>query len=127
MPDDRTIDGTSILPLFKNKKVTRVTPLFWYFYKISPQAALREEVWIMIAKLEKEVPKSEHAFTYRHMQYLKEKPLVDFELYNIKNDIEQKNNLAKSESKRFTKMKKKDARATQRNYYRRLYLARIWL
>jgi len=61
----------------------------------------------MVAKLDVEIPKSEHAFLCSHMKYLKEKPLVNFELYNTQNDIEQKHNLAKTEPERFKKMKKK--------------------
>ena len=34
MPTDRKIDGTSILPVFKNQKLVRKTPLFCYFYSI---------------------------------------------------------------------------------------------
>jgi len=107
MPADRVIDGTNILPIIKGGKIIRDSPLFWYFYRIAPQAALREGDWIMIAKLDVEIPKSEHAFLCSHMKYVKEKPLVNFELYNIKNDIEQKHNLAKTEPERFEKMKKK--------------------
>jgi len=61
----------------------------------------------MIANVGKELPKSEHAFFSNHMKYSKESPLVDFELYNIKNDIGQEHNLAKTKKDRFEKMKKK--------------------
>lgn len=107
MPVNRKIDGTNILPIIKGGKIIRDNPLFWYFYKIAPQAALREGDWIMVARLGVEIPKSEHAFLCSHMKYLKEKPLVNFELYNIKNDIGQQHNLADDEPERFNAMKKK--------------------
>ena len=106
MPVDREIDGTNILPIICGGKINRKKPLFWYFYRKSPQAALRDGNWIMISKLGKELPESEHGFFFDHTKYLKEEPLVDFELYNIKNDIEQKNILNLIEPKQFRKMKK---------------------
>ncbi len=107
MPTDRAIDGVSILPIFKNKKIVRKTPLFWYFFRDFPQAALREGDWIMVARLDSEIPKTQHRFYCSNMHFIREKPLVSFELYNIKNDIGQQNNLADSKPERFKAMKKK--------------------
>jgi len=81
MPTDRKIDGTSILPVFKNKKLVRKAPLFSYFFRDFPQAALREGDWIMVARLDSEIPKSQHRFYCSNMHFIREKPLVEFELY----------------------------------------------
>jgi len=107
MPTDRKIDGTSILPVFKNQKLIRKTPLFCYFYRDFPQASMREGDWVMVARLDSEIPKSQHRFYCSNMHFIRKKSLVEFELYNIKNDIGQQNNLAKIEPDRFEKMKKK--------------------
>jgi len=105
MPTDRPIDGTSFLPVFKGKRIYRKTPLFWYFYREFPQAAMRQGNWVMIGRLDADA--TEHRFHCSDMYFLKEKALVSFELYNIRKDIGQQNDLASVETKRFNAMKKK--------------------
>jgi len=105
MPTDRAIDGTSFLPVFKGKRIYRKTPLFWYFYREFPQAAMRQGDWVMIARLDADA--AEHRLHCSDMYFIKEKQLISFELYNIRKDIGQENDLATLETKRFDAMKKK--------------------
>jgi len=105
MPTDRAIDGTSFLPVFKGKRIYRKTPLFWYFYREFPQAAMRQGDWVMIARLDADAV--EHRLHCSDMYFIKEKLLISFELYNIRKDIGQENDLATVETKRFDAMKKK--------------------
>jgi len=106
MPTDRAIDGASFLPVLNGKPIQRKTPIFSYFYREEPQASLRQGDWVMTAK----VAGSEslaHSFFCSHMYFLKNGTLSDFELYNIKKDIGQENNLEVSQENRFNAMKKK--------------------
>ncbi|MEA1951999.1 MAG: sulfatase-like hydrolase/transferase, partial [Planctomycetota bacterium] len=84
-PADRAIDGSSILPIFEGKPVNRKTPLFWQYNRALGWAkvAMRDGDWKILADAE----------------------LKKFELYNIKNDISEKNNLAQKEPERLKKMK----------------------
>jgi len=107
MPSDRPIDGASFLPVLQGKPIVRKTPLFWFFYKPHPECTLRQGDWVMIGYLDAEVPTTDHNLRDCHQDYIKNAPLVDFELYNISEDIGQSNNLATAEPKRFNAMKRK--------------------
>ena len=84
-PTDRPIDGSSILPIFEGKPIKRKTPLYWQYNRALGWAkiAIRDGDWKLLADAE----------------------LKKFELYNIKNDISEKNNLAQKEPQRLKKMK----------------------
>jgi len=107
MPTDRAIDGTSFFPIFKGKRIYRKTPLFWYFYREQPHAAMRQGNWVMTATLNGTISDTEHSFFCSHMYFIKEKLLTEFELYNIDKDISQQQDLESTEAKRFNAMKAK--------------------
>jgi arylsulfatase A len=110
MPKDRIIDGCDILPLFENKPIERKTPLFWFFYRSNPQAALRIGDWMLLGYLNKTIDISDRRnlqLRQSHIAFIKNTKLVKFELYNIENDSSQSHDLAKAEPERFAAMKKK--------------------
>ena len=87
-PVDKVLDGQSILPILKGEKM-EVRPLFWHFpiyleggnietqdkkFRTRPGSAIRLGDWKLI-------------------QYFENN---DIELYNLKDDISEKNNLAES-------------------------------
>lgn len=88
VPRDRAIDGASIVPIFDRKPVERERPLFWLYEKAlgEPKVAMREGDWKMLAQLTKEG--RPHAF----------------ELYNVREDISEKHDLAESEPERVRRM-----------------------
>ncbi len=70
------LDGRDISPVFNNKKIKQV-PLFWHFphYRgedVVPYSIIRDGEWKLIKRYEG----------------------VEFELYNLKNDVEEKYDLA---------------------------------
>ncbi len=81
VPSDRIIDGKNILPLLKNSK-TNKSPhdAFYYYREAGVLEAIREGDW----KLRKAVPEDEEDAEFAVV-----------ELYNLKKDISEKNNLAK--------------------------------
>jgi len=105
-PNDRAIDGVSFLPVFKDEKLIREMPMFWFFYFSNPQAAMRDGDWVMVGYLEKPAPAG-HSLFDCHQDYIKNTKLAKFELYNIRKDIAQTNNLAESEPRIFERMKRK--------------------
>ena len=87
LPDDRTIDGVSMLPAFKGEKLERKVPMFWKTH-ISPaeaRYALREGDWKIVAddKLEK------------------------FLLFKIEEDWKEEKDLSKEMPEKLEEMKKK--------------------
>ncbi len=75
IPNDRAIDGASIFPIFNGKHIKRKIPLYWrYDNALSKpyQVAMRDGDW----------------------KILSDSQLTTFELYNLKEDIAETNNLA---------------------------------
>ncbi len=74
LPDDRTIDGVSMLPAFKGQKLQRKTPLFWRTHVSPPdnRVALRIGDWKLVAN----------------------DTLTDFQLYEIQKDWKEESDLA---------------------------------
>lgn len=87
LPDDRTIDGASLLPLFGGKAVVREQPLYWRNH-LAPQefrVGLRIGDWKIVGSDD----------------------LTSFELYNIVEDPHETKNLAESEPKRFAELRQR--------------------
>lgn len=87
LPDDRTIDGANLLPLFEGQPVKREQPLYWRNH-LAPQefrVGLRIGDWKIVGSDD----------------------LSSFELYNIANDPQETKNLAESEPQRFAELKQR--------------------
>ncbi len=83
-PTDRAIDGSCILPIFDSKPIKRKTPLYWQYDRPLGWAhlAMRDGDW----------------------KILSDGHFKKFELYNIKNDVCEKTNLAEQEPQRLKEM-----------------------
>ena len=87
VPTDRPIDGSSILPIFVGGKVRRKVPLYWRYDKALSRpftVAMRQGDWKIIA----------------------DNKMTKFELYNLREDMAEKHNLAESRPRRLEAMKK---------------------
>jgi arylsulfatase A len=87
VPTDRPIDGSSILPIFRGKKIRREVPLYWRYDRALSKpftVAMRQGHWKIIA----------------------DNRMTKFELYNLRDDIAERNNLAQREPRRLAAMKK---------------------
>lgn len=84
-PKDRVIDGTSLMPLFEGKKIERKVPMYWRYHDArgGPKIAMRVGDWKILTNLE----------------------WSNFEMYNLKDDPKETNNLATKESQKFAEMK----------------------
>lgn len=87
LPNDRVIDGASMLPALNGEAVPRTQPLYWRTHISSPDSrvALRIDDWKIVA---------DHT-------------LEKFQLFNLHDDREEKNNLAQQHPDRFEEMKTK--------------------
>ena len=85
LPQDRTIDGASILPLFDGKPVVRKQPLYWRNH-LAPQnqkVALRVGDWKIIGSDD----------------------LTHFELYNLKDDPQETTELYQEHPEKFAELR----------------------
>lgn len=86
-PTDRTIDGVNIIPACSGEPVERPIPLFWRTH-IAPgksHAAMRIGDWKIVA----------------------DKDLKEFQLYQIKKDWKEENDLAKEHPEKLAELKEK--------------------
>ena len=106
-PADRKLDGTSLMPLLNGGELKREKPLFWYFYRVEPAAALRKGDWVILGYLDDPIEKHTHWLSNRDMPMIKSAQLVKFELYNLAEDPKQANDLSSSEPERLATMREK--------------------
>ena len=85
LPADRTIDGANLLPVFEGQPLQRAIPLYWRCpLAEGPEMALRDGDWKILA----------------------DGKLTKFELYNIKEDWQEKENLAAGQPARLEELKR---------------------
>ena len=98
-------DGTSILNLLNGKSFIRNNPLYWFFYRTSPEIAVRIGDYMIMGRDNDSVPRTHH-FSEPDMEYIREMELADFELYNLTEDKVQNHNLILSnpDAERFKKI-----------------------
>jgi arylsulfatase A len=88
-PQDRALDGVSILPTFRGARLKRPVPLTWNIdYRHIPQMALREGEHHLLGYFRPVRPGESS------MHWIKNTNVVRFELYNVLRDPEETHNLA---------------------------------
>jgi arylsulfatase A-like enzyme len=85
LPSDRVIDGASMLPAFANQTIQRTKPLYWRTHISSPDSrvAVRIGDWKIVANV----------------------MLTEFQLFNLKDDSQEKINLAEKHPDKYAEMK----------------------
>ncbi len=84
LPNDRVLDGTSILPILEGKKVKRKKPLYWRNNSHYFRVAIRDGDWKLVCNSER----------------------TEFELYNLAIDQRETTDISAHNPKRFERMKK---------------------
>ncbi|MCB1227466.1 MAG: sulfatase-like hydrolase/transferase [Verrucomicrobiales bacterium] len=89
LPAGRALDGASFLPVWTGEKIHRQVPLYWQFNRASggPKVAVRQGDWKLVAALDRPPNDRETGFSEAIQNDVKESELVDFQLYNLANDI----------------------------------------
>lgn len=109
VPKNLKIDGTSIARLLSGEEenIKRRTPLYWFFYRMNPSLALREDQWVLIAEsTDSQRPKT-HPLVTDDMPFIKASEPVYFELYDLSVELSQKTNVAKEYPGVLKRLKKK--------------------
>lgn len=133
VPSDRKIDGASFLPVFEGGKIQRNTPLYWHFIRSSSEVkvAIREGDWKLEARIKLPADLAKRLagknkgelvtddkgwvtmsklrgtadVSKDDMEMYKLAELTGFELYNLKEDLEETEDLKAAETARFEGMK----------------------
>ncbi|MEM8736648.1 MAG: sulfatase-like hydrolase/transferase, partial [Planctomycetota bacterium] len=95
LPENRTLDGTDLSPVFSGRQVTREKPLVWCYYNAinEHRAAMRFGDWKMLAKLDGGNSKKHSNVNSVNSEQVVSLKLTDFELYRISEDIAETENL----------------------------------
>lgn len=127
LPDDRILDGEDLSGVFtgEKKEFEREKPIFFYRYFHDPVCMLREGDWILLGYREPlpwqenynegelgrvkpgpgDPKGSQWGFNQFHETYVMDSIPTYFELYNIREDVAQKNNLLDQHPEKAGKMK----------------------
>ena len=101
---DKTIDGSSLVPLFKNNIMERNKPLYWFYSPSRPAVAILDGDWNMVADPEMKIP-TDNMFQEEWIGMVKETGLTNFKLYNLRKDPGQQNDLSEVNPEKFEEMK----------------------
>lgn len=106
LPEDRPLDGTDAFNAFLNKGYEREVLPIWFFLLDSShmpgmaQMAMRYHDYVLIGRLSPDsrgFSSANNPSKYLAVDWLKTSVPTEFELYNVKEDLAQKNDLAKIE------------------------------
>jgi arylsulfatase A len=107
VPQDRTLDGTSLTPLFDGQSLARAQPLFWHYYNAlgDPKLAMRDGDYMLVANVDQgSGGASGGGFRPEMMPLIKQAEPTTYELYHVVNDIAQEHDLAQDEPERTAAM-----------------------
>ena len=90
--NESKLDGTSILDLIKGGAIEREKPLYWHFYRTSPEMSMRIGDMLITGKDADTIPRT-HRFGQEDMEYIRKMQFVEYELYDLSTDISQVHNL----------------------------------
>ncbi|MGI9470053.1 MAG: sulfatase, partial [Rubripirellula sp.] len=95
-PQDRELDGVSLLPLLKGDadELKREKPLYWFFYRLNPSLAIRDGNWSLIANTNDATRPKTHALIAKDMPAIRASEPVAFQLYDLSADLNQRNDVA---------------------------------
>jgi arylsulfatase A len=105
---DRELDGQSMIPVVETGKMHRAKPLVWAFYNAlnEHRVAMRTDDWKILCRLKTDssyLPMINNLYVGNE-DIVKGAELVDFELYNMKNDISESVNVAEQNPDKLEEM-----------------------
>ena len=106
-PTDRTLDGTSIMPLLSNNNAgfKRGRPLYWFFYRLNPALAIRDGRWSLIADTNDADREKAHQLLREDMPRIRDSKPVLFQMFDVSEDLGQQNELSDVNPKELRRLK----------------------
>lgn len=96
-PND--LDGSSLLPILNGKEFKRNKPLYWFFYRTSPEIAIRLENHMLFGVDDDSITRT-HRFSSQDLDYIKTIKLNNYELFDLINDHSQEKNIFANHKKK---------------------------
>ena len=108
VPQDRAIDGSDLSPLLKGEinRFQRHQPMFWHLQKSRPMVAMRDGDFSLVANPDYEISQS-NMFQERWIPRVKNGGYKDFQLFDLKKDPGQTQNIASDNPALLKKLKAK--------------------
>lgn len=91
-PKPESLDGVSWVPLLQGQDFQREKPLSWFFYRTTPEMAMRFGDYVMLGRT-RDTTLHTHPMSAPDMDHIKNIRLKDFEVYKLSEDIGQENNI----------------------------------
>ncbi|MHB8901953.1 MAG: sulfatase/phosphatase domain-containing protein, partial [Thermoguttaceae bacterium] len=106
LPQDRALDGVSLLPILDGKPIPRTTPLYWHFNLATgePKVAIRVGDWKLLATLDRTFARTNDLTEEEERNFKQAEPAA-FSLYNLRRDIGETTDLAAAEPARLDQLK----------------------
>ena len=106
VPDDRPLDGSSVVGLLDGEPVERETPLYWHYYSATDDAkcAMRVGDWMILGHWDGPQFTPGGQFRRAAAAEIRKAELTSFELYNVQRDPAQKMDLAAEEPERLRRL-----------------------
>ena len=120
-PENRTLDGTSVLSFLQGKPLERKKPLLWVFYNAlnERRVAMRLGDWKIMAKMN--IP-TYVAVDQKNAEQIKGAQLSDFQLFKVSSDLEEANDLSTEEPAKLAEMQS----LLQKEYTSLLSDSHVW-
>lgn len=108
-PSDRRLDGTSVVNVFRRKKLVSKLPLYWQFHRARGpnKVAIRDGKWKMLARLNSPKLRPNGGIVAGEMKAMKAAQLIDFELYDLQEDIGETSKQNNQYTEVFQRMRRK--------------------
>lgn len=124
---DVELDGQSMTTLIETGKMKRKKPLTWAFYNAlnEHRVAMRTDDWKMLCRLKNDttyLPMINNLYKGNEA-FVKEADLVDFELYNMKEDMNEAENVVQKNPEVFNEMKQ----LLESEYAKLLKDSHVWM
>jgi len=97
-PSPEQLDGTSLVNLIKGQPFEREKPLYWFFYRTTPEMTMRIGDEVVMGKSLDTVPRT-HPFTAMDMTHIRNMEFTAYERYHLGEDLSQTNNLITAANK----------------------------
>ena len=121
VPEDRTLDGTSVLSFLQGKPLERKKPLLWVFYNAlnERRVAMRQGDWKIMAKMD--IP-TYVAVDRKNAEQIKGAQLSDFQLFKVSSDLGEANDLSAENPAKLAEMQS----LLQKEYASLLSDSHVW-
>lgn len=107
LPTGRELDGVSLRGLLSGQmhQLDREKPLYWFFYRLNPAIAIRDGDWSLVSRSNDANRPKAHQLLKEDMSFIGSSKPVDFQLYNLAEDLGQQTEVSKTNPERLRRLR----------------------